>query len=91
MISWHRIFPKKDISGKPRLVGMSGGKQPPAKPNGRKTQEQPKVASRGLIAPLQPYIAIIRSDIKTLLRIDEKSLKDRETYADFMEEHFKKT
>jgi len=58
----------------------------PAKP------EPSKVVSkgRGLLAPMQPYVRIVIEDIKRLLRVDEKARKDRETYNDFMEEHFKK-
>jgi len=60
-------------------------------PGTPKKQQEPKAAKKaGLLTPMQPYFAIIREDIKRLLKIDVKSREDKETYRDFMEEHFGK-
>jgi len=51
--------------------------------------EAPKVAKAGeRISPLQPYLDVIKDDIKSLLHIDEKRKRDREVHDDFMEQHF---
>lgn len=85
---------KKPVEAKPKFVGMSqktilptalAGKSAPDKQPAKKQ----KVAERrGIIAPMQPYVAIVAEDIKRLLRIDVESRKKKEEYKDFMEEHF---
>ena len=79
-------------AGKPRMVGMSGGVVKAQKKTEPKPKEQiQKVAKVGSVpVPLQPYISIVIGDIKSFLRIDDKSRKEKETYNDFMEQHFKK-
>ena len=77
-------------AGKPKLVGMSKGvvksvvtKKPQDQP------AKPQVAKgKGFSALVQPYMAIIREDIKRLLKMDDRSRKNRETHNDFMEQHF---
>jgi hypothetical protein len=87
-------FWDKKPEGKARLVGMSGGvlTTPKKKTTAKKPEEQiPKVSVvGGMIAPVQPYFSIIIHDIKSFLRIDEETRKERESYNDFMEEHFPK-
>jgi hypothetical protein len=84
---------KKPVEAKPKFVGMSQtsviskvtGKVSPAE----HTKPEQKVAKGGgVITPVQPYVAIIKDDIKRLLRIDVESRKKREEYKDFMEQHF---
>lgn len=78
---------KPAVPTKGRYIGMSTG-APQEKP---KVQEQPKVvAGRGILAPMQPYLRVVHNDIKTLLKIDDKSRKDKMEYRDFMEHYFGK-
>lgn len=53
-----------------------------------KNVSEPVAKKRNIFQPIYPYLAVIRDDIKRLLRIDEKSRQNRETYRDFMEQHF---
>jgi len=87
-------FPWSKIETAPtkkRFVGLS---QKPVivsemKPTKIEPTEEPKVAKKGeRISPLQPYIAVVRDDIKTLLHIDDKRRKDKEVHDDFMEQYF---
>lgn len=84
---------KKKPEEKTKFVGMS---QKTIIPKFSGNTEQPKQPDKktkvarggGVIAPVQPYLAIIRDDIKRLLRVDEESRRKKEEYRDFMEEHF---
>jgi hypothetical protein len=84
-------FPWSDKQpAKKRYAGLSQRPQIVAETKTvEKAPEEPKVAKAGeRISPLQPYLDVIKDDIKTLLHIDEKRKRDKETHDDFMEQHF---
>ena len=47
-----------------------------------------KAPSWHLELPRSVYVDIVVGDVKKLIGRDTKSLEDKETYKDFMEEHF---
>ncbi len=81
------MFWKKAQPVKKKMVGLSR-----AKTIDKITVPKvvPKAVFKGLISPVQPYVRIVVEDIKRLLRIDRKARERRETYRDFMDEHFGK-
>ena len=86
-----KFFGNKQPAGKRKFVGLS---QKPTIANVVKKvtpAEQKKTApaeSRNLFQSLQPYLAVVKDDIKQVLCIDEKSRRKKQDYEDFMEQHF---
>jgi hypothetical protein len=86
-------FPWSDNNKQPAKKRYAGLSQRPqiiteTKPV-EKAPEEPKVARSGKrIFPLQPYLDVVKDDIKSLLHIDEKRKMDKEVHNDFMEQHF---
>ena len=42
----------------------------------------------GLLEDAGIYFQIIKGDVKSVLRMDEENRRKKETYSDFMEQHF---
>lgn len=92
--------PKEPV-GKRVFVGMSKKTVIPKAVQPKK-QETPEVApTRGSLVPafvnprnlfhgIKIYLALIKSDIKHMLKVDKESRTRRQEYEDFMDTHFGK-
>lgn len=70
------IFPKKETT--------------PASNPSSKHSRNGSLIPRNLFHGISIYLALIKSDIKKILKIDEKTRLKKQEYEDFMEEHFGK-
>jgi hypothetical protein len=81
--------PKKKyvgLSKKPTIANVV--KKVTVPDNTGKTQQKPSLIPRNIFQPLQPYLAVVKEDIKTVLCIDEKRRMKQQEYKDFMEHFF---
>lgn len=83
---WNKKKPQKPSL---KFAGMSNaGILPKFQKKPVKEEQKPSAPKRNIFQPILPYLAVIREDVKRLLRIDEEHRRQRELYNDFMEQHF---
>lgn len=88
---WQKTEPAQQ---KKRFVGMSSRASPLDKiVSDVKQLPSPKTAEpvkkdANLLKGLQPYLSIIADDLKRVVRRDQRSVKMKQDYQDFMEHFF---
>lgn len=75
-----------------KFVGMSRSKTPIKQPQKQDTLKivlsKPDFTS--VIKPILPYLYVVQEDLARIVGKDSKSVKMKEDYNDFMEQHFKR-